>query len=234
MAYCCLVLAQGSEEESRLIQHLLVDYHRAARPVVNHTDAVKVQFGLGLVRIDRVTEVPGGVQVRLLVWERRMWKDAYLQWNPEDYKNINAQRLDIDKIWKPDITGFNLGPGDIVREEALAVITNDGSVLQIPKTYINDVTCPEIDAGVYVCKLKYGSWTYDGFQIELGLYEDRKSLDLTDFQPNPIVEVVNTTLTWKNMYYPCCIEPYPSITATIMLRKHSDDSTGWTNWLLGY
>jgi len=59
------------------------------------------------------------------------------------------------------------------RREAMCVVENDGSVLWIP-TAIFMSTCPieitNFPFDVQRCKLKFGSWTYDGFKLDISFY----------------------------------------------------------------
>jgi len=59
--------------------------------------------------------------------------------------------------------------------EAMAVVSNDGSVLWIPPSIFRsscsiDITHFPFD--IQTCHLKFGSWTYDGFKLDLAFYED--------------------------------------------------------------
>lgn len=59
--------------------------------------------------------------------------------------------------------------------EAMAVVSNDGSVLWIPPSIFRS-SCPiditHFPFDVQTCHLKFGSWTYDGFKLDLGFYDD--------------------------------------------------------------
>jgi len=61
------------------------------------------------------------------------------------------------------------------RREAMCVVQYDGSVLWIPpaifmSTCQIDITNFPFD--IQTCKLKFGSWTYDGFKLDISFYQD--------------------------------------------------------------
>ena len=59
--------------------------------------------------------------------------------------------------------------------DAMAVIGFDGTVTWIPPAIFRS-TCP-IDIRYYpfdiqICKMKFGSWTYDGFKLDINFHND--------------------------------------------------------------
>jgi len=59
--------------------------------------------------------------------------------------------------------------------DAMAVITHDGGVVWMPPAIFRS-TCP-IDIryfpfDVQICKMKFGSWTYDGYKLDIGFHND--------------------------------------------------------------
>lgn len=83
------------------------------------------------------------------------------------------------------------------------------------------------------CFMKFSSWTYDGFEIDLQhvcdsqavFYEDTKvkiidrGIDLKDFYQNVEWDVINVTARRMEKFYPCCPQPYPDIMFNITLRR---------------
>ena len=68
--------------------------------------------------------------------------------------------------------------------EAKVNIHSDGSCLWLPaRTFTStcsiDVTWFPFDE--QVCKFKFGSWMYDGFQVDLQLYDDSATVDLSNY-----------------------------------------------------
>ena len=83
--------------------------------------------------------------------------------------------------------------------------------------------------------MKFGSWTYDGHEVDLQhlcdsqavFNEDTKEkvidrgVDLKDFYQNVEWDIINVTARRKEKFYPCCPEPYPDITFNITLRRRT-------------
>lgn len=86
-----------------------------------------------------------------------------------------------------------------------------------------------------VCFMKFGSWTYDGHQVDLqhlcdhkGIMNDKtdekvidRGIDLKDFYQNVEWDIINVTARRKEKFYPCCPEPYPDIMFNITLRRRT-------------
>ena len=78
------------------------------------------------------------------------------------------------------------------------------------------------------CSMKFGSWTYDGFEIDLvhvcAEHQDSTNLidngiDLRDFYQNVEWDLLAVTAQKKIKRYICCPEPYIDITFNITLRR---------------
>ena len=78
------------------------------------------------------------------------------------------------------------------------------------------------------CTMKFGSWTYDGLEIDLVhvCADDPDStkliqhgIDLRDFYQNVEWDLLAVTAQKKIKRYICCIEPYIDITFNITLRR---------------
>lgn len=62
----------------------------------------------------------------------------------------------------------------------LVLVTNDGSVMSIPPTTVK-VTCNPgthegFDGDVWTCTLMFGSWTFDGFLVDLDFYNGMRDI----------------------------------------------------------
>lgn len=69
------------------------------------------------------------------------------------------------------------------------------------------------------CHLTFGSWTYNGNQIDL--HNQLDTGDLTDFVENVEWEVLGMPATRNVITYGCCSEPYPDVTYTLLLRRRA-------------
>ena len=106
--------------------------------------------------------------------------------------------------------------------EALAVVSSDGNVMWIPPAIFKS-TCPidilEFPFDTQRCTLKFGSWTYDGFKLDVNFYDGREEWSTEDYIKSNEWELVEYPAKKNVKYYPCCKEPYPDLTFTLKLRR---------------
>ena len=114
---------------------------------------------------------------------------------------------------------FSLDIDADVSLKALSVVSHDGSVLWVPQARLR-VPCSEggsRDGYNGLCQFKFGSWTYDGFKLDLDFFEDLEEIDVTDYKGE--YKVVSAKAVKHVKYYPCCKEPYPDITFSLKLKR---------------
>lgn len=68
-----------------------------------------------------------------------------------------------------------------------------------------------------VCKLKIGSWAYDGHQVNV--FNRTTPVDLSSYVANGEWDLVNVTTIRNVIWYPCCPEPFPDVTFTIHITR---------------
>lgn len=199
---------------------LLGDYQRYERPVCYVSDAVDVKLGINLQQI-----VDWDINVGILtsnVWLSVEWKDVNLQWNMSYYDNIKDIRLPSKEIWIPDIIPYNAADYDAVNPHKCItdiVVTSNGECTWIPPMNLKTVCKIDDTADEQSCKMKFGSWTYNGFKINLELQSD--SADTSMYVVHKIWELVSAKGERNEMFYACCPEPYFDITYTLKLKKRS-------------
>eukprot|EP00091_Calanus_sinicus_P024032 TRINITY_DN8400_c0_g1_i1.p1 TRINITY_DN8400_c0_g1~~TRINITY_DN8400_c0_g1_i1.p1 ORF type:complete len:270 (-),score=74.23 TRINITY_DN8400_c0_g1_i1:118-837(-) len=69
------------------------------------------------------------------------------------------------------------------------------------------------------CILKFGSWVYNGFKMNLKMQSDE--MDLGTYVTNPKWAVVSAEGKRNEVIYECCPEPYLDIAFTIKLRRRT-------------
>jgi nicotinic acetylcholine receptor len=76
------------------------------------------------------------------------------------------------------------------------------------------------------CVMKFGSWTYDGFQVDLrhideenGRPEVEIGVDLTEFYMSVEWDILEVPAVRNVKYYTCCDEPYLDITFNVTMRR---------------
>uniref|UniRef100_A0A8R1HP99 Neur_chan_LBD domain-containing protein n=1 Tax=Caenorhabditis japonica TaxID=281687 RepID=A0A8R1HP99_CAEJA len=65
-----------------------------------------------------------------------------------------------------------------------------------------------------VCFMKFGSWTYHGFALDLRLEapkEDEASADLSTYITNGEWHLIRAPAAREEKFYKCCKEPYPTV-----------------------
>jgi len=204
----------------RLIKDLLHNYETSnlyslARPLFNEADALRVSFGMALITVQDIDE---NNVVTIITWERLLWTDMLLKWEPDEYGGVDHVMLPIDKIWRPDIVLYNsMDPVELIHGD-MAVVYSDGTVLYIPARK-RKVQCVADEEMRITCSLKYGSWVYDGFKLDPVFYDSLEDVDLNDYETYERFTVVDHGAVRHVKYYPCCEEPYPDLTYTFTLKR---------------
>ncbi|XP_048577598.1 neuronal acetylcholine receptor subunit alpha-10-like isoform X2 [Nematostella vectensis] len=72
------------------------------------------------------------------------------------------------------------------------------------------------------CDLKFGSWTYDGFHLDIASEHPAKCEgDYKKFIKGGEWDLIGLPCRRNELVYICCPEPYPDLTYTIILRRKS-------------
>ncbi|XP_042553648.1 neuronal acetylcholine receptor subunit alpha-5 isoform X1 [Dipodomys spectabilis] len=205
-----------AKHEDRLFKDLFQDYERWVRPVEQLNDKIKIKFGLGISQLVDVDEKNQLLTTN--VWLKQEWVDAKLRWNPADYGGIKVIRVPSDSLWIPDIVLFDNADGRFEGASTKTVVRHDGRVTWTqPANYKSSCT---IDVTFFPfdrqnCSMKFGSWTYDGSQVDLVLEDP--DVDRTDFFDNGEWEIVSATGRAGTRRDGCCA--YPSVTFALVIRR---------------
>nr|XP_015196630.1 PREDICTED: neuronal acetylcholine receptor subunit alpha-10 isoform X2 [Lepisosteus oculatus]XP_015196631.1 PREDICTED: neuronal acetylcholine receptor subunit alpha-10 isoform X2 [Lepisosteus oculatus] len=157
------------------------------------------------------------------LWIRQVWIDAYLTWNKDDYDGLDTIRIPSSYVWRPDIVLYNNADDQFTGSmETNVVIRHDGQIMwdspAITKSSCKvDVSFFPFDA--QQCRLTFGSWTYNGNQIDILNALDTG--DLTDFVENVEWEVLGMPAKKSVILYGCCSDPYPDVTYTLNLKRRA-------------
>ncbi|CAG2230294.1 unnamed protein product [Mytilus edulis] len=198
--------------EDWLISTLLQDYNKLAYPGTTDNATVVVKHDMTLIRIVEFD----GTKLTIDAWLGTEWRDPRFLWDSSP-TNI---RLPISQIWTPDIVLYD-NPDTRLRFEPNAVIDQSGHVYYCQPIRLEVDNCRQFQ-DVFTCTLKFGSWTYDGFKIDL---QNRSQvIDLSNFQLHTNYDIIDTSVVRNELHYACCPEPYPDITYTVNLKKIK---TGW-------
>ncbi|KAF6018390.1 hypothetical protein EB796_023295 [Bugula neritina] len=155
-------------DEQRLLSELMTNYERDVRPVLKASEPVELKIGLTLNQID-VDEKNQVLTV--LVWLDQEWIDEKLIWDPANYSGLTVLRIPCSLTWLPDIVLYN--SVEDLREgymQALTMVEHNGNVFWPPIVKYRGNCEIKIKYFPYddqECRLKLGSWAYDGFQVNL-------------------------------------------------------------------
>ncbi|XP_062250460.1 neuronal acetylcholine receptor subunit alpha-7-like [Platichthys flesus] len=207
------------EHQRRLYKELLANYNRLERPVVNDSAAILVELGLTLLQIIDVDEKNQVLMTN--AWLQLYWTDIYLSWNPENYPGVQNLRFPSDQIWTPDILLYNSADERFDATFHTNVLVNASGYCQYIPPGILKSTC-YIDVrwfpfDVQKCDLKFGSWTHNGWLLDLQMLD----VDTSTYIPNGEWDLVGVPAKRNELYYDCCKEPYPDVTFTVTMRRRT-------------
>jgi len=222
---------------SRLVDDLFDDagYDKDVIPMkkpadkTSNVNAINIALGVSVISMDLD---PAGV-LSASTWLRTTWSDFRLQWDPKEYQGLENIKIPASKVWRPDLSVYNaadFGSGSFTdlysSGPANAIVYSSGKVLWIPplpmKVYCNS---EQVASGTdkndpQECNIKMGSWTYDGFHLNLTAYDNEEYLELGDFSKNsPYVVTSQQGDALNAKYYDCCAEPYLSMNYKFTVQR---------------
>ncbi|XP_046983009.1 acetylcholine receptor subunit alpha-like [Schistocerca americana] len=164
------------------------------------------------------------------LWVEQSWYDYKLRWEPKEYGGVHMLHVPSDHIWRPDIVLYNNADGNFeVTLATKATIYHQGLVEWKPPA-IYKSSC-EIDVEYFpfdeqTCVLKFGSWTYDGFKVDLRHMDEQAGsnvvevgVDLSEFYMSVEWDILEVPAVRNEKFYTCCDEPYLDITFNITMRR---------------
>ncbi|CAL8115168.1 unnamed protein product [Orchesella dallaii] len=218
----------GNPDAKRLYDDLLSNYNKLVRPVVNVTDALTVKIKLKLSQLIDVNLKNQIMTTNL--WVEQFWVDYKLTWDPTEYGGVKSLHVPSDHIWRPDIVLYNNADGNFeVTLATKATLYHSGMVEWKPPA-IYKSSC-EIDVEYFpfdeqTCVMKFGSWTYDGFQVDLRHIDEAENsniveigVDLSEFYMSVEWDILEVPAVRNERFYTCCDEPYLDITFNITMRR---------------
>uniref|UniRef100_A0A3P8TCL8 Neuronal acetylcholine receptor subunit alpha-7 n=1 Tax=Amphiprion percula TaxID=161767 RepID=A0A3P8TCL8_AMPPE len=201
----------GGVHQRKLYSDLMVNYNRLERPVLNDSNSLN-SFEFGIVFF--LSHV-------YVITSSYYWTDIYLAWNPESYPGVQSIRFPSNMVWVPDILLYNSADERFDATFHTNVLVNaSGSCQYIPPGILKS-TC-YIDVrwfpfDVQKCDLKFGSWTHNGWLLDLQMMD----VDISTYIPNGEWDLVGVPAKRNELYYDCCKEPYPDVTFTVTMRRRT-------------
>uniref|UniRef100_A0A3Q0RRH9 Uncharacterized protein n=1 Tax=Amphilophus citrinellus TaxID=61819 RepID=A0A3Q0RRH9_AMPCI len=202
-----------------LLKELLRDYNPMERPVANDSHTLTVQFSFTLMQVMDVDE-----KNQLLTtnaWLQMQWYDYYLQWNQSEYPGVKNLRFTPDQVWTPDILLYNSAHDKFDATFKTNVKVNSSGFCEYLPPGIFISTC-NVDVrwfpfDIQRCELKFGSWTFDGWLLDIQM----KEADVSGYMPNGEWDLLEVPGDRNEVFYDCCAEPYPDVTFVVTLRRRT-------------
>jgi len=218
----------GNPDAKRLYDDLLSNYNKLVRPVQNVTDAVTVRLKL---KLSQLIDVNLRNQIMTTnLWVEQFWYDFKMRWDPDEYGGVDMLHVPSDHIWRPDIVLYNNADGNFeVTLSTKATLFNTGLVEWKPPAIYHS-SC-EMDVEYFpfdeqTCVMKFGSWTYDGYQVDLRHQEEEQNsdvvhigVDLSEYYMSVEWDILAVPARRNVKLYTCCEEPYLDITFNITMRR---------------
>uniref|UniRef100_A0A8D3A742 Neuronal acetylcholine receptor subunit alpha-5 n=1 Tax=Scophthalmus maximus TaxID=52904 RepID=A0A8D3A742_SCOMX len=181
-------LSSYAKAEDKLFKYLFGSYQKWVRPVEYLNQTICVKFGLA---ISQLVDVVRMEKTLIINFE---WSDMKLRWNPDDYLGITTIRVPSNRLWLPDVVLYDNSDGRFEGTVTKAVVKYDGRISWTPPANYKsactiDVTFFPFD--LQNCSMKFGSWTYDGSQVDI-ILEDFH-VDKQDYFDNGEWEIVKAT-----------------------------------------
>ncbi|XP_065170452.1 acetylcholine receptor subunit alpha-like isoform X2 [Atheta coriaria] len=218
----------GNPDAKRLYDDLLSNYNKLVRPVVNTSDVLRVCIKLKLSQLIDVNLKNQIMTTNL--WVEQSWYDYKLRWEPKEYGGVQMLHVPSDHIWRPDIVLYNNADGNYeVTLMTKANIYYNGLVVWQPPAVYKSSCAIDVEFFPYdvqTCVLKLGSWTYDGFKVDLRHMDEKAGsnvvevgVDLSEFYMSVEWDILEVPAVRNEKFYTCCDEPYLDITFNITMRR---------------
>jgi nicotinic acetylcholine receptor len=213
--------SQGTvADRTKLVTDLFKDYDRKVNP-----DDIKLKFGLTLMDL-HVLESEDAVESQ--VWLRQDWNDARLAWNPEEYGGTELIRMTPDQVWTPDVTLYNSADpvGMVNCWKTNVLIYSNGNIMWVPPCKMISgchLNLRKEPYGENTCTFKFGSWTFDGYTMDLQFHKNDTKADVSHLSNTSGFEIVGNVATRNEVYYPCCPEPYVNLSYNLTLKRIPGD-----------
>ncbi|XP_028818840.1 neuronal acetylcholine receptor subunit alpha-10a [Denticeps clupeoides] len=205
----------------KLLNDLFSNYTSALRPVEDTEDILNVTLQITLSQIIDMDE--RNQILTAYLWIRQEWVDVHLTWNKDGYDGLDTIRIPGSYVWRPDIVLYNSADDQFTGTmDTNVVIRHDGKITwdspAITKSSCKvDVSYFPFDA--QQCRLTYGSWTYNGHQLDI--LNAMETADLADLIDNVEWEVLGMPAIKNIILYGCCADPYPDVTYTLKLKRRA-------------
>ncbi|XP_015683474.1 neuronal acetylcholine receptor subunit alpha-9, partial [Protobothrops mucrosquamatus] len=212
--------AQGKYAQM-LFNELFEGYSNALRPVQDTDMVLNVTLQITLSQIKDMDERNQILTVYL--WIRQTWYDAFLTWDKDRYDGLDSIRIPSNLVWRPDIVLYNKADDDFSEPVNTNIVLRYDGKITWDAPAITKSSCV-VDISYFPfdsqqCNLTFGSWTYNGNQVDI--FNTLDSGDLSDLIEDVEWEIHGMPAVKNVITYGCCSEPYPDVTFTLVLKRKS-------------
>uniref|UniRef100_A0A8B9K8Q9 Cholinergic receptor nicotinic alpha 9 subunit n=1 Tax=Astyanax mexicanus TaxID=7994 RepID=A0A8B9K8Q9_ASTMX len=223
LCVCVCTVAHSAQGHfaQQLLNDLMENYSNALRPVEDTDKTLNVTLQITLSQIKDMDE-RNQVLIAYL-WIRQTWYDAFLKWDKEEYDGLEVIRIPGSLVWRPDLVLYNKADDDLSETVDTNVVLRYTGEITWDAPSITKSSCV-VDVSYFPfdsqqCNLTFGSWTYNGNQVDITMAMD--SGDLSDLVENVEWECHGMPAAKNVIMYGCCSDPYPDITYTVLLKRRS-------------
>ncbi|NP_001166026.1 nicotinic acetylcholine receptor alpha 12 subunit precursor [Nasonia vitripennis] len=213
------VLTWNETWVDRLRRNLLLKYDKFARPTQHYnTTTLFVYLNIMHVELDNKKNT-----MSVNTWVRMSWNDEKLKWDPKDYGGVKEVSVSIHEIWQPDLYLYNSAVYGVENYESRhCIVRQDGEVTWVAPTVFHSYC--EFNYVLWpfetnTCVLNIGSWTHNGYEIDIRLQE--AGFDLHYYSAGEW-KVKNVTAHRRVKVYSCCAEPYIVLDYEIKMTRSSE------------
>ncbi|XP_028938906.1 neuronal acetylcholine receptor subunit alpha-9 isoform X1 [Ornithorhynchus anatinus] len=204
-----------------LFTDLFKDYSSALRPVEDTDKVLNVTLQITLSQIKDMDE--RNQILTAYLWIRQLWHDAYLRWDREQYDGLDSIQIPSSLVWRPDIVLYNKADDDFSEPLSTNVVLRHDGLIMWDAPAITRSSCV-VDVSYFPfdsqqCNLTFGSWTYNGNQVDI--FNALANGDLSDFVEDVEWEIHGMPAVKNVVTYGCCSESYPDVTFTLVLKRKS-------------
>lgn len=222
MMTASLTSAVDVSKEGALIKALTTGYNPMIRPSNASNPAVVVALGLAMTEIAELHEKTEIFESGAFL--RHLWADYRLSWEPSKYGGIITVHIPAASVWKPDIVLINSADTVTEKQDPLVIVFHTGTVFYSPKMRLRapcslDLTKFPFDE--QICKLTFGSWTYDNSNINLTHFAfGENGLDIADLRVNREWSVTESLATRSDKEFQYATNKYPLIEFSFRLQRN--------------
>ena len=108
--------------------------------------------------------------------------------------------------------------------KALCIIYSDGSIFWMPQAVYRSSCNIDVYAfpfDVQNCSLKFGSWTYDGFKLDVRFYHKKDFIDLTEYVESNAWKIIDVPAVRTEAWYTCCTAPFVDLKYFLVFQRRA-------------